>query len=250
MNNKDPIVAPQSDPQRKLARVIFDSVVGLLPGGSALARIWQFSHPPKSEQEREAWQGVISERSNEHDARLDHHDASLFPHERVTGITAALMVALAHNCPDGLGRRRYELGDLVRLVPDATPQQLRDSAFEMQRLGVVQINHFATATGGAWALKLLPKFYRDVDPQVMKWSAENDAGVIARHMIEANTGRAAAIHKLCGWELRRFNPAYRQVMCQIGANQISKERAGDHPAASILLSSETRAVLAHIQRTR
>ena len=55
----------------------------------------------------------------------------------------------------------------------------------------------------------------------MKWSPEDDAKAIAHRMLEANTGRAAAIHSLCGWERRRFNPACQPVMYQVPAHQIS-----------------------------
>lgn len=196
-------------------------------------RIWQFSHPPKSEQEREAWQGAISERTNEHDVRLDCHDAILFPCQDVTGVPARLIVALAHDCPNGLGRRRYELAELQGLVPDTTSDELGDAAFELQRLGLAQISHFATNAGGAWWLRLLPKFFRDVDLQVMGWSPTDDAKLLARHMLESDTGRAAAIHERCGWERRRFNPAYAQVMHCVPAHQISQERSADYPAVSI-----------------
>ncbi len=145
--SRQPIVPPQPNPRRKLARVIFDSSIGALPYvGPALVRLWQLTHPPKSEQEREAWQGTISERTNEHGTRLDLHEAILFPHENVTGVAAKLVVALARDCPDGLGRRRYDAAELGRLVPNTMAQDLKDAAFELQRLQVARIT---TALGGA-----------------------------------------------------------------------------------------------------
>ncbi len=75
-----PIVPPVADKKREIARGAAEATVELIPGvGSFVTKILQVVVPPKVETDREAWQAVISERTNQNTGRLDEHDCLINP---------------------------------------------------------------------------------------------------------------------------------------------------------------------------
>lgn len=63
-----------------------EGVAELVPGVGLVTGVHRVTHPPKSEQDRDAWQKAISDRSNEHDGRLDRHENMLVPSETIYGL--------------------------------------------------------------------------------------------------------------------------------------------------------------------
>lgn len=160
--------------------------------------------------------------------------------EEATNKPGKLAVALARACPDGLGRTNYTKDDIQRLVPHLASADIEDQVHAFHARGWVRLVKFA---GGTWHLKLTTAFYEEVDPQAMGWTPAADAKIVVLHMLNKETGRAAALHEACGWDRRRFNPAYRHVMQLVPPSSISPERSPTYPAVSILWQPEVKATL-------
>ena len=243
MTGKDqrtPIVPPKTDINRKMTRAIVEALVGLIPRASALVRLYQTTHPPRSEIERDAWQGAISERSNEHSDDLERHEEILAPKEEITGVAAQLLQTLGRKCTDGLGRSKYSLDDLCVMLPEADRDQIRDAAYDLKRIGLVELVVFI---GGEWRLSLTPRFYEQIDPQVMDWSVGEDSKTLAKLMLQSGEGRAAPLHEASGWERRRFNPAFRYLVGLFPAGHVSQERSAMYPVSGVLLLPDGLAAL-------
>jgi class 3 adenylate cyclase len=169
-------------------------------------------------------------------SRADGTESGASEHDR-------LLSVLAKDCPDGLGRRDYDLQDVQRMLPLSTAQEIEDRVHLLQAEGLVQLRKFF---GGKWHLRLTMQFYERVDPDVMGWCPSEDAKRVALRMLNMETGRAAIIHEATGWDRRRFNPAFRHVMDRVPPGSISLERSPLYPAVSILWQPEVRAALIHL----
>lgn len=170
---------------------------------------------------------------------IRHADADAVQ-EEAPNKPGRLAIALARACPDGLGRTNYTKDDIQRLMPHLAAADIEDQVHAFQARGWVRLVKFA---GGMWHLKLTTAFYEEVDPQVMGWTPAADARIVVLHMLNKETGRAAALHEACGWDRRRFNPAYRHVIQLVPPSSISPERSPTYPAVSILWQPEVKAAL-------
>jgi hypothetical protein len=239
--DREPIKPPSSDNKREVVRALAEGAASLAPGGSALTRLYRTTHPPKSESDRKQWQQAISERTNEHTDRLDHHDELLAPKETISGTATELATALARDCPDGMHARQYALDQLCALLPNAGRQAVEDAAFELNSFGLVEIQRFI---GPHWQLRLTDGFYEQVDDQVMGWNSttDEDARILARLILEdRQRERTQVLHEASGWDKRRFNPAFRVLTRLVEAGSISGEVQPHYPAASVSLLPEDRA---------
>jgi hypothetical protein len=102
--------------------------------------------------------------------------ARLAPTTILGGTSVNLAVALARAPGDGMAGRGLTLEDLCKLLPEADPKAVDDAAFELNALGLVDIQR---AIGKQWWLRLNQKFYEQVDYQVMGWESttEDDARI-------------------------------------------------------------------------
>jgi hypothetical protein len=221
---KKPIDAPRPDAKRELTRAVAEAIAQTNPLTGGLARIYQTTHPSKSEQDRQAWREAISTRTNENSAQLDQHEEILRPTEELTGVTAHLIDALARACPDGMARKAFAFAEIGALLPDAGPQELEDAGYELETLGLVEL----LPGEGPWRLRLKPVFYTQFDHQVMGWNTEGDAAEIARLIVEDENGNAARLHAKTGWSKRRFNPAFRRVLELFPEGRISATLQPDY----------------------
>jgi class 3 adenylate cyclase len=155
-------------------------------------------------------------------------------------VSSELVLGLARECPDGLGRKIFQTEDLQRLVPRMTSQEVDVQVHLLEAHRLVTLVKFL---GGQWHLKLMPAFYEQVDPEAIGSSPVDDAKSLILHMLNNETGQAAALHKASGWDRRRFNPAYRCVMDNVPISFISQERSPLYPCVSILWKPEVRAAL-------
>jgi hypothetical protein len=137
--------------KRQIVRAVAEAIAGLIPGGGFVTNILQVTHPPKSNKHRQEWQGAVSERTNENTGRLDQHDRLLKPTTTLTGTAAQLAVALAKACPDGPGRENFDLDALCRLLPEADRQDIEDAVFDIEALGLVDLERFL---GKRWLIRL------------------------------------------------------------------------------------------------
>lgn len=207
-----PIAPPASEPGREILRNVVEAAVDMIPGAGVLTAVYRTTFPARSGRQREEWQRVISERTNDHGERLDRHEALLFPEARTfSGPTAQLIEAVAKTCPDGLAEHPIDIEELGRLVPGSDPATVEDAALELSAAGLLHEQYLV----GAHRFRPTQLFYEQFDHQVMGWgggSTRCDAASIAALMIEHENGAAAELHELTGWPLRRFNPALAHLM--------------------------------------
>jgi len=236
-----PIKPPSHDHPDDKLRTVATAAIELIPGGGSIARLAGEVVPTQAERARRHWEGNISDRTNEHTARLDEHDQLIAPKKSITGLTAALAVALAKAPGDGMRGKGREPNDVAALLPDNDSKAVHEAAFELQDLGLVQIQR---AIGKHWWLYLDQNFYEQVDHQVMGWNTYDDAKSLAKLMLE-DDGRAVAskLHEASGWDKRRFNPAFRFLLNELPAERVSKEIQPNYPSSYVMLLPEDRARL-------
>lgn len=236
-----PIVPPMADVPREIARGITEAAVELVPGGSFVTNILRVAIPPKSEKDREKWQEAISVRTNQNTGRLDEHERLLNPTATLTGTAAELAVALAKACPDGLGHEQFDLDALCRLLPEVDQQAIEDATADVEVLGLVERER---SLGKHWFIRLTPAFYMQLDHQIMGWDITADAVTVARLLLEKNaSGVASDLHRLTGWEKRRFNPAFRIVLGRFPEGRVSQQLQPDYPSSYVHVLPEDRAAL-------
>lgn len=63
------IERPRKSKKREVLRAVIEGVAGLTPISSFLARLYQTTHPSGAEQDRERWQGEVTEQVNGLDAQ-------------------------------------------------------------------------------------------------------------------------------------------------------------------------------------
>lgn len=238
--NKETIVPPKGNKKRGIFRAILEGTIEIVPGGGIATNFFRETLPPKSDSKREEWRQAISLRSNEHETRLNKHENIIAPSERVSGIPAVLISALAHDCPDGLGQKYYRLDDIVTLLPNENKEELEEAVFDVEALGLLNIYR---SLNSPWNVKLTTEFYEQVDHQVMGWDTEEDAHEIAQLMLSESTGDAPTLHKKLGWEKRRFNPAFRHLLPMFPDGRVRKSIQPDYPSLGVVLTEEDKANL-------
>lgn len=236
---RSPIVPPAGKPLREAVRSAAEATVELIPGAAIVTGLLRTTHPPASAKETELWQEAISDRTNEHTARLDTHEALLEPTETITGLPAVLIARLVQECPDGMARRYYDLDALCALLPDADRTALNDAAFDLKALNLLKSRHYF----GGWQVALAEGAYAQIDPQVMEWDTQADAIEIARLMIAEDSGHAPELHEKLGWSKRRFNPAFRLLLPLFPEGRVSKEMQPHYPSLGVSLAYEDKAKL-------
>ena len=242
--DRKPIEPPDTKPS--VTRTLAESAAQLSPPTAALARIYQDTHPPAAERNRQAWEQDISERSNEQDARLDSHDRALAPRtEKISGTTANLIAALAHDCPDGLRSKRYTLDELCKVLPNADPQEINDAVFDLVDVGLLAISRHSNG----WHVRLEEGFYEQVDHQLFDWDTTKDAARLAREMIsERPLEQMRALQAHVGWSKRRFNPAVAYLMPEIPQGRTRQSMQAEYPTMGFTLLDEDRARLRRFAR--
>lgn len=238
-DERQPITAPENRKGRALARSTIEGVAELVPGVSLFTALYRNTHPPKAEVERDTWQEAITDRSNEHDVRLDYHQSMLAPTETITGLQAQLLAAMVQDCPDGLAHKHYETEELCTLLPDAEPQAVEDAAFDLEALGLLKARKWING----WSMALNPGTYAQIDAQVMGWDTYKDAVTVAELMLAEDTGHAPNLHAKTGWEKRRFNPAFAMLLPLFPPGRVRQVIQADYPSLGVVLAAEDRAAL-------
>src|SRR5436190_1324872 len=96
---RNPIKAPEPNVKRQGFRAILEAITQFEPFSGALARLYQWTYPPKAEKDRDAWQHAVSDRTNENSERLNQHEELISPRATFTGTNARLIEALSRDCP-------------------------------------------------------------------------------------------------------------------------------------------------------
>lgn len=236
---REPIRSPEEHGKRDGARAVAEAVASFEPITAALTRIYQTTHPSKSEQERRAWQGVVTERTNEHSDRLDQHETLLQPTETLDGVAAVLARQLTRSCPDAMGQTFYDLDDMCALLPEASRPEVEDAAHELAILGLLAMNHHSQG----WHARLTPFAYEQLDPPIMGWDPTKDAAAIATLMLEHKTGHAPELERLTGWPRRRFNSSFRIILKLFPPGRTRSVIQPDYPSLGVSIAPEDRVQL-------
>jgi hypothetical protein len=237
--DRPPIAPPEQNVTGDVLRTVVEGVVEVVPGGGIITGLLRTSMPSQTERNRAEWERSISERSNEHNDRLDQHQDMLAPTETITGLAAELISRLAQECPDGMSTQDYDLTDLCSLFPEADRQSLKDAVFDLKALGLLKSWDFI----GGWRIAIAEEAYAKVDPQVMGWDTEADSIQIARLMLANDTGHAPELHEKTGWTKRRFNPAFRLLLALFPDGRVRKVIQPDYPSLGVVLADEDKAKL-------
>ena len=238
--DRTPITPPTQHQVRDMGRSLAEGIVELVPGGGILTGLLRSKLPSHSERNRDDWERVISDRSNDHGDRLDRHEDMLAPvTETISGLPARMLARLAQECPDGLSMQDYDLDALCALFPDDDKQSLKDTVFDLKALGLLKSWDFI----GGWRIALSEDAYAQIDPQVMGWDTEADSIEIARLMLEEDTGHAPELHEKTGWTKRRFNPAFRILLPMFPDGRVRKVLQPDYPSLGVVMADEDRAKL-------
>ena len=235
------IQPPDSDKAREVGRTLVETAVELIPGlGPAVVKAARVSHPSQMQKDEEAWQRKISERTNENTEKIIEHDRILNPTETVGAVTELLVIKLAHDCPDGMGRKLYQLDALQLLLPDIDRRSLEDAVYELEALNLIKLHR---RIGGSWHMELMQSFYEQVDCQVMNYSTNDDAVEIAKILADAESGSIKEIHTKIGWDKRRFNPALGVLLRLFPSGSVSRTIDRSYPTSFVALSPQNRAAL-------
>ena len=238
-DDQTPITPPTQHPARDLTRTIAESLAEIVPGGGIVTGLLREVIPSKTDQSRENWESVITERSNEHGERLNRHEGMLAPTETIEGLPARILTRLAQECPDGLSMQGYDLDALSAPFPGEDRQSIKDAVSDLKALGLLKSWDFI----GGWRIALAEDTYEQVDPQVMGWDTKADAVEIARLMLAGNTGHAPELHEKTGWSKRRFNPAFRFLLPLFPEGRIRRVIQPDYPSLGVVLADDDRAQL-------
>lgn len=199
------ILPPAKHATKDLVRGSVEAIVEMVPGVAILTAMYRETHPSGTDQSRDRWEGEVTDRSNSHGRRLDDHEQMLSPGPNmVDGIQAALLVALAKDCPDGMRMQYYDLEALEKLLPHALNQDIETAVFDLDDFGLFDLMRHL----GGWRIRVTLNFYEQIDAQVMGWSTVDDAALIANLML--NDDKCTSVPKLfehVGWPRRRLNPA-------------------------------------------
>jgi len=238
-DDRTPIAPPAQHQVRDMGRSVAEGIVELVPGGGIVTGLLRSKLPSQSERNRDDWERAVSERSNEHDDRLDRHEDMIAPTETIDGLPARMLARLARECPDGLSTQDYDLDALCALFPDDDRQSIRDAVFDLKAIGLLKSWDFI----GGWQIALSEDAYAQIDPQVMGWDTEADAVEIARLMLAENTGHAPKLHEKTGWSKRRFNPAFRLLLPMFPDGRVRRVLQPDYPSLGVVIADEDRAKL-------
>lgn len=235
-DKREPIKAPDAHQKREGVRAIVEAVASFEPVTAALTRIYQTTHPPKSETDRQLWQEAVSERTNENTDCIERHEDLLNPKKTITGVAAALAQTLIQKCPDGLGLIHYEIDDLCDMLPDHNREEIENAAHELGVFCILSMRHHLNG----WSASIAPFAYEQLDKQVLGWNTAEDAAHIAQLMLEHKTGHAPELEELAGWERRRFNPAFRVVIGLFPEGRVRQVIQADYPSLGVLIAPEDR----------
>jgi hypothetical protein len=82
----------------------------------------------------------------------------------------------------------------------------------------------------------------------MAWATAQDAPDLEQIIRDTDETRSEALHENTTWSKRRFNPAFRRVLEEIGESRISREIQPDYVARHFALMQEDRARLKRLIR--
>lgn len=245
---RQPITPPERDKATGVKRSLIEAVAQITPLTAGLSQIYRTTHPPAGEIAREQWEESISERSNEHDARLDAHDSVLAPQtQTVEGCGAKLFKLMAEDCPDGQRKKRYQLYELKELLPEQDVSTIEDAVFEFNEIGILEVDRWLNG----WDVRVGELFYAQLDHQLMGWHTEDDAALLINEMLLDNTlTLVRRLHEIVGWKMRRFNPAISFIASLLPDHCADRSMQPDYPTLQFILAPEDRATLKRFIRER
>jgi hypothetical protein len=89
-DDRRPIKPPEKNHPDDKVRTVIEAAIGVVPGGGSIAKLAGDLIPTRAQKARGAWEGAISERTNEHSERLDQHAQALAPTTALSGPSSDL----------------------------------------------------------------------------------------------------------------------------------------------------------------
>lgn len=236
-----PLRPPARNLSAGVSRRVAKGTLGAVPvAGAILSEVADALLPDPAEIERGQWEEAVSNGVNDAHARLDQIDGTASATETITGLAAQVIKALIESCPDGLHRTWVDAPDMAAEL-GVSEADLSEAIGELQMFGLVERR---SLTNAPLRVRLTAGAYRQLDRQIMDWDTLGDARHVATLML--GTGKSisiAPLHQATGWEKRRFNPAFAEVLALVVDGPVSKEVQPDYPTRYLGLSAADRARL-------
>lgn len=122
---------------------------------------------------------------------------------------------------------------------------LAEAAYELQQHGLVTISEAFIADDKIFRIRPSFELYWTLDREVFDYDVDDDVAHLVRALLEDETrGSAEKLFKCQSWTLRRFNPAFAQVVAMFPEQRVQKAQANEpYPAAGVSVTTEERAML-------
>ncbi len=238
---KKTIKTPEKNHPDDKVRNALQAAVDAVPFGGMVNRLLDDLIPTKAQTAKDAWEGAISERANDHSERLDRHEQLIAGKLTLRGVAKELAVALARAPGEGMRGGGLEVDQLCALLPGVPRRDVEEAAFDLKTYDLVEIKR---AIGKVWWLHFTQRFYEEIDHQVMDWSTSADARKLAQLLLEDESReRTSTLHEASGWDKRRFNPAFQLLLRSIPEGRVSLEIQPNYPSSYLSLIDEDRAML-------
>lgn len=203
------IVAPAADPKGAVGRAILEAAAGIEPITGFFSRLYQTTHPPKSEIERANWQREITDRSNELDERVDRHERLLSPATvELSDAQQAVVVAILRANDTGMEELFTAIEDVAEQLPKFSPDEVEEAAHGLVEDRLLEGRH----TTGPWQVRATQLLFETFDAEVMGWSTVSDAVALAALMLADDQHQSPDLANKTGWPIRRMNPALQYLM--------------------------------------
>lgn len=227
-SSRGPVEPPKKFPKNKVLRHAAKAAAGSVPyAGAVLAEIADVSVPDHEAQDRDRWEGDVTDGVNHLHERVDDIDERTGKRTvSLTGPTALIAKYMAEHCPDGLANDDVTVADLRTAYPDVSKEDLLDGLGDLESYGLIESISFI---GSPSEYRLTHYGYEVLDGPIMGWNTEEDARAIAALVVQKREDiRSADLEALLGWPRRRFNPALRVVVNFIDPGRVSQSLQPDY----------------------
>lgn len=240
---RETIAPPQQATKNRIARRVLKGAVGAIPvAGSALAELADEVLPDHEAEDRERWEGEVTDGVNDLHGRVNGIDErTRTKSEIISGAAAFIAHFMAERCKDGLMNDWVTPADIREATSELTDQEILEGFGDLESFGLV--DQYRTINGPK-RFHLTQIGYEQLDHQILGWSTTADArtiaGIVARSGNSVNT---AELERELGWPRRRLNPALRIVVGFIHPGRVSETMQPDYVTRHFFMDDAERAWL-------
>lgn len=242
-----PIVPPEKEFKRTLARRLFDAFFSQIPLlGSPTVAIYSVTHQAHAEIVVEKWQREMTQTVNNQSDRISKIENAildLVPTIKISDEAATIALILAKSCAYGHGFEQFAVSSLKEHLPDAQLDELIEVCGELAHLGLLKMELMGFGNQDYFVEPLFPLFEIFDSFAFEGRDVRADAAILAQHLISNEDLNSQAFINESGWDYRRFNPALCLVCQMIGEGRKSKTICQEFFTVDCFTIPEERAAL-------